>query len=358
MGKGVEYGAAGGTSGTGIGAFAGLMVVSFVYLKHKNDFNQKIDSDKSKTLESRGHIAKSILFIAFPIIIGTAIFSMANLIDMQMVKSRLLYNNAFTQQEAETLYGQLTGKYTTLTTLPVSIATAFATAVLPNIAASVALKQKETINAKINTCLRITMLISFPATVGVGLLGDQILNLLFPNAPEGGMLLKIGAISIIFLSLNQISTGILQGMGKVYIPALNAIFGVIIKIPINYILIAIPQINVIGAVISSIACYFVASVLNTINLVKYSKAKLDYKGIIFKPLLSSLFMSIVCIFGYNLIHCLLQNSAIATLLTIILSIFVYFISLLFTKSLVKSDILLLPMGNKIYNKFSKYINEG
>ena len=59
---------------------------------------------------------------------------------MSMVMDRLLASGAYTYEQAEVLYGQLQGKYVTLTTLPVAISTAVATASIPNIAGSMVLK--------------------------------------------------------------------------------------------------------------------------------------------------------------------------------------------------------------------------
>lgn len=357
VGYGVEYGAAGGTAGTGIGALVGLIVIFSIYIRNKKKLKSNIKEDTKSKNESSLSIAKGIVMLAVPIITGTAIFSMANLIDMQMVKSRLICNGAFTIEEAEALYGQLTGKYTTLTTLPVSISTAFATAILPNIAAAIALNQRETVKSKINTALRITMLIAIPSAFGIGILGDEILRLLFPAASEGGILLKVGAVSIISLGLSQIATGILQGMGRVYKPARNAFFGMLVKIPINYFLIAIPQINVIGAVISSVACYSVAAGLNVYCLVKYSDTKLDFKGILLKPLLCSVIMGFVCYMAYHIPYSFIQNNTLCTVFSIASGLFVYFISLLLVGGLKKEDISLMPLGSKINKICGRYIKE-
>lgn len=71
-----------------------------------------------------------VLQTAWPIIAGTAVFSITNLIDMGMVV-RILQQIGFSEENARALYGQLSGKYVTLTTLPVTISTAVATAALP-----------------------------------------------------------------------------------------------------------------------------------------------------------------------------------------------------------------------------------
>lgn len=355
VGISLPLGAAGGTMGTGIGALAGLIYILMVFLNRKRYINRKLSKKTHKyRLESNREIAIKIIKTAAPIIAGTAIFSMTNLIDMQMVNSRLTASKAFTDSQVTALYGQLTGKYVTLTTLPVSISTALATAVLPSIASSMIQGDIKTVRKKIDVSLRLTMIISIPAAIGMGVLADEILLLLFPNYSDGGLLLKWGALSIIFLALCQIITGILQGIGKVATPAKNAFIGSIIKIPINYFLISIPSINVIGAIISTTVCYLVASLLNFITLRKVTKIRPDYNGIFFKPAIASIVMGVFCYFSYKFIFYFSKSNAMSTLISIFIAIIVYLVSLAVIGGFKREDLSLLPMGRKLISILERY----
>ena len=355
VGISLPLGAAGGTMGTGIGALAGLIYILMVFLNRKRYINRKLSKKTHKyRLESNREIAIKIIKTAAPIIAGTAIFSMTNLIDMQMVNSRLTASKAFTDSQVTALYGQLTGKYVTLTTLPVSISTALATAVLPSIASSMIQKDIKTVRKKIDVSLRLTMIISIPAAIGMGVLADEILLLLFPNYSDGGLLLKWGALSIIFLALCQIITGILQGIGKVATPAKNAFIGSIIKIPINYFLISIPSINVIGAIISTTVCYLIASLLNFITLRKVTKIRPDYNGIFFKPTIASIVMGVFCYFSYKFIFYFSKSNAISTLVSIFIAIIVYLVSLAVIGGFKREDLSLLPMGRRLISILEQY----
>lgn len=352
--KSVELGAAGGTAGTGIGAFFGLVVMIWIYYLHRPNIKKDFHSDKTKIIENPKAISIELIKTAVPIIIGTAIFSITNLIDMKMVMTCLTANGAFTEHQADILYGQLTGKYVVLTTLPVSIATAVATAVVPNIASSFILKDMNAVENKINTALRITMILSIPAAVGIGVLGHQILLMLFPSYPDGGNLLVVGSISIIFLALAQIATGILQGIDKVKIPAIAAFFGALVKIPLNYVLISNPKINVLGAVISTIGCYSVASVIDLYFMARQMKAMPDFMGALIKPLIASFVMGIGCYVSYNLIYMLVSSNTLSLILAILIGIVIYFIFLILLKGLKRVDIKLMPMGNKLITLMDKH----
>jgi len=346
-----ELGAAGGTAGTGIGAFAGLLVIFIIYIFSRTKIKKNFKQDFSEQESSR-EILLELIKTSVPIIIGTAIFSITNLIDMKMVMSCLTKN--FSEREANILYGQLTGKYVVLTTLPVSIATAIATAIVPNIAASFVLKKINLVNRKINIALRLTMIISIPSAIGIGIFGSQILAMLFPSYPNGGNLLIIGSISIIFLALAQVSTGILQGINLVHIPAIAAFCGAVIKIFLNYVLITRPNINILGAVISTIACYLIASLIDLLIVARATKTRLDLIGIIIKPSVCSIIMGMISHFVYQIFYALFKSNTLALLITILISMIIYFVLLILFRALKQEDLKLIPMGNKIIFILSKY----
>ncbi len=339
IGRGVEFGAAGGTAGTGVGAFAGLVVMFLIYLLAKPAIIKNVRADKSQP-ESRRTIAKELVGIAVPIIIGTAIFSITNLIDVNMVMSILTTRAGFSETDAYALYGQLTGKYGTLVTMPVAISTSLATAAIPSVAASFAAKDGKTANEKIFYGLWLAMSLSIPAAVGMGVLGDQILFMLFPKYPSGGLLIKYGAASIIFLALAQITTGMLQAVGKVHVPAIAAFFGAVIKIPLNIIFISNPKVNVLGAVISTIFCYMVAAGIDLVVLCRTLKTVPDLFNLFVKPLFASAIMGAACYVQYYFIYWLLGSNTVANTVAVLVSVFfgiaVYFLSLYFMNGLPKS----------------------
>lgn len=349
----IPLGAAGGTAGTGIGALAGLIVVMIFYNRMKPEIrhNMRIE-EKGIYQETTGEAFKKLVVTAFPIIAGTAVFSMTNLIDMKMVMSGLMSSGAFTEAEAEVLYGQLSGKYVTLTTFPVSISSAMATAAIPNIAMAVTVGNKKEVKRKINTALKLAMIISIPAAVGIGVLGDQILSMLFPSYPEGGVLLKVGAISIAFLSFCQIVTGVLQGIGKIQVPVIGALLGAVVKIALNWILIRIPSINVVGAVISTDVCYLVASIFNVIMLMRYTKTRVNFSGVLIKPTIGSIIMGIGCVIGYKVISLIFGNT-ISTLLTIIVAVIIYLLVMIFIRGITEEDLLSIPKGRIFVRVFKK-----
>ncbi|MCL2593431.1 MAG: polysaccharide biosynthesis protein, partial [Defluviitaleaceae bacterium] len=161
IGESLELAAAGGTAATGLGALGALLLIMFIYLTKRKTIKENIKNDETPyAIESSKTIAKELVRTAFPIIAGTAIYSLTSLIDTSMVTSRLLASGAFTESEATALFGQLTGKFVTLTNLPVAIASSMAVAIIPSISASIAIKDKKAANDKMNLAIRLAMIIS------------------------------------------------------------------------------------------------------------------------------------------------------------------------------------------------------
>lgn len=351
--KNIILGAAGGTAGTGVGALAGLIVVIFAYMLFRPMLFRQISRENRKNpTETKGQIARLLISTAFPIIAGTAVFSITNLIDMNMV-TRILETSGFSHERAGELYGQLSGKYVTLTTLPVAISTALATAAIPSIAASVKLKEKENVKRKMNMTLRLSMIISIPAAMGIGVLGDHIIFMLFPKYPSGGILLAVGSVSIVFLALCQTVTGVLQGISRVNIPVIGALLGAITKIVLNYVFISNPSINVVGAVISTTGCYLVASIFNLFMLSYVTKVKPDLMGSIIKPLIGSCIMGIACYSFYHFMYLCFPSeketilNTISTLFAVVMGMGIYVLVMFLIKGVVEDDLRSMPMGSKL-----------
>lgn len=350
--KNIPLASAGGTMGTGIGALAGLVVVIFAYSLIRPYLLWRAERCRQPYEESKRQLIGRVLQTAWPIIAGTAVFSITNLIDMGMVVN-ILQTTGFSEAEASALYGQLSGKYVTLTTLPVTISTAIATAVLPSIAASVKLREKKQVRRKMALTYRISMIISVPAAVGISALGPQIIQMLFPRASDGGMLLTVGGISIIFLALCQTSTGILQGIGHIKVPVVGAILGAITKVILNLLLIRIPSINVLGAVLSTTGCYLVAAVFNVIMLSRKTGTRFDFMGSFLKPVIGSVAMAAGTLGSYHLFFALIGSNTIATLMAICVAVAVYGLVMLLIKGIMEEDLRTVPGGGKLIRIFKR-----
>jgi stage V sporulation protein B len=180
--------------------------------------------------------------------------------------------------------------------------------------------------------------------------------MLFPMYPEGAQLLRFGSVSVIFLALTQIITGVLQGAGLLRGPIIGALIGVSLKIPINWILLGIPQVNIVGAVIGTIVCYLAASAFDVWFLASKMGIAIEFKKILLKPIAAALAMGACCLVIYNLSRKVFGN-AVSLTASIAVGVVVYFAFMLLQNGLERDDLLRLPFGRKIADKLGRFIKK-
>lgn len=348
--------AAGGASfGGSIGAFAGALTMFIMFLLKRPEVQKELsisvgEEDRVET------IIKDLLIIAIPITIGAAIVPIMNSIDAFLVFRRLS-NIGFSKKEANVLFGQLTGHAQTLINLPLIFSTALSMSLVPTISMANTRKNYGEIRETTSSSIRITLLIGLPAALGLFILAEPIIGLLYYKlSPEEILntseILAILSFGIIFLTLVQSLTAILQGLGKPMVPVINLALGAGAKVVLTYILTGIRTINVKGAAISTVVTYLIAALLDLIAVKKYTRLKLDIKETILKPLLSSIGMAIVAKISYlNFIS--IFGNKLATIMAIILAGIVYFILLFVTGSITYEDFMLLSQDGKVAKRLAR-----
>ena len=240
---------------------------------------------------------------------------------------------------------------------PLAVNFAFATVLVPSIAGALAVKDYKEASSKINYSLLISILIILPCAIGLITLAEPIYKILYFSTSSGFELLQLVSVSLIFAALAQTMTGSLQGLGKVYVPAISLLFGCIAKIVLNIVLIRIPSINIYGAAISSIACQFISCAICFVVLAKNCKLNIKPMKYILKPIIAGVVMGVVAVGVYKLSMLVCPSGFIGNLISTVIAIaiaaVVYFFTVFMLKILSEDEIKQLPMGTKIYNGLVK-----
>lgn len=360
--KSLELGAAGGTIGTTVGAFFAIVFLYYVLRKDKIIYNMSnfipylnCELERRDRVSTK-QIVKTFLKYGIPVILTSGIQYVGAVIDLALVKNRLLVVG-FDSNTSDILYGFL-GKYKTLIYVPLAFIAALSAAVIPGIVKSVVLKDNEELFNKIRFALKISFLISIPACVGLSTLSKPIYFILFSQEySDGYRLMLYGSILVIFMSVVQIQTTILQGVNKFYSVFLSLFLGVIIKLLSNYFFVGINFININGAVIGSIFGFFIPMIINDILIKKYTRFRSKIFLSMLKPILASIFMGIIVLFSYNVFNVVFNNLCIgiyiAFVFSVILGCIVYFLLIIVLKYIKKSDLDFMP--NVIVNRIPKKI---
>ncbi|MGO5074886.1 putative polysaccharide biosynthesis protein [Clostridium sporogenes] len=315
--KGIEYSAGGAAIGAAAGGLLGGIYLFFRYLSMKKEF-------RVKKVKRNFKIMNTILYMAIPISIGSAVGTIMSLIDSALVPQKLL-EAGFTYKQSTILYGQLTGKAFTLVNVPLTLSVSLCAALVPIIAEDYILNRKMEVLKKVELAIKISMVIAIPSCLGLNFMAKPILNLIFPGQESGYEILKHLALSIPFIVLCQTSTAILQGVGRYIRPIVNLCIGCIFKIVITLILVPMSNINIYGAVIGTIAGYVISAVLNMMALKKSLNISINYYEIMIKPLIASTIMIIAVVFIYFYAYNYTISSKIACLIAVFLGMIIYFI---------------------------------
>ena len=278
---------------TTFGNIAELTYLIKEYIKIKPEIKKEILSSADIENTRIKVLLKEIAKVAIPISLTALIMSISKNIDSTTIVKEL--SNVVGYKEAKKQYGILSGKVDPLINLPLSFNMAIITALLPSISATNGNADK--INKRIFQSYFIGMTISFPILFIYMCYPNEILNLLFPNATSGWKILRVSAISIIFITLEQINNTILEGLEKPFVPIISILIGVIVKAILNRIL--VPQVNTpyggtIGACISTVMCHIVATLISIKGLKSIKNIKLNTRSNI-KAIAIPLILSIAMI---------------------------------------------------------------
>lgn len=347
---GLPHAAGGAAFGASAGAIAGTIGITSIFLFKRKQVFEDINKGTDDSVESGKIILKKLLSIAIPITIGAAIVPVMDNIDVFIVMRRLKAIG-YTELEANSLFGQLGGFAKTLINFPQVFSMALAMSLVPAISGSFARKDYEGIKKITRSGVRVTLLIGLPAALGLFILATPIMKLLYfkndiATLTNSGQILQLLSFSVIFLTLVQSLTAILQGLGKPHIPVRNLIIGATVKLVVTFVLTGIPEINVKGAAIGTVVAYMTASILNFIAVKKYTKTTFSFIEAFFKPIISVLTMTLVVWYSYGFTTPII-GAKLATVASIIIGAIVYGLMLLLLGSITSRDFDLLPGGTRI-----------
>lgn len=346
--------AAGANLATTFATITSFIYLFFYYKVRREDLAKEIVTSRHFRTKSIAGTVKKILSVSIPMSLSSILTSINRNIDSTTVVRGL--KSFLTEAEAKAQYGILSGKVDTLTSLPLSFNIAFATALVPAITTAKTTGDMETGRKRVSFSLLVTMLIGLPCMVGMIIFAQPILDLLFPNAPEGAFILQVSSLAIIFTVLEQTVNGALQGLGKILVPATALSIGVILKLILNLVLVPIPSIGAAGAAFATVVCHAVAFFIGFTVLRKNMKLGLSFSKFIVKPLLASGMMAI-CSYGVYLLLGGINAGKMATIIAIIVAVIVYVLSVFVLKILDKEEIKMIPYGyklNKILEKIGLY----
>ncbi|MCE5255979.1 MAG: polysaccharide biosynthesis protein [Spirochaetaceae bacterium] len=347
---GLVYACAGATVGTTIGSLGSALYLWRQYRKKSPDFGGGAPADIVPL--SNRQIINRFLSYAVPIAINSVIIFGTDLVDLANTSSRLVA--AGLSAEAATIQFGVLSKYSSILSVPIAVTSALYVAMMPSFSAAIELHDNDRLKASIGEAFRLSLMISIPSAIGLSILSKPVFSLFFPSAIDGWKLMAFGSIVVVFYSIVQIQAGILQALNKTKYSTISLLVGIGAKILVNYYLIAVPSINIMGAVIGTIVYYIVALLLNLVFLHRFQPVKTGIMQHVWHPLAGSIVMGVVVYAVYKgfayllgLIVGAFLSNALSTAISVIVGVVVYAAFIIKTNAISVEEIGELPYGKKI-----------
>ncbi len=344
---GLEYAAAGASSGAAAGGLAGFILLAVLYRGRANNLHALALQQVTHVPDSVRHIISRLFRLAIPVTVGGLVIPLMSLIDLAVVP-RQLQAAGFDLETGRALYGQLTGMAAPVVYFPNVVALALSISLVPAISEAFALGNDLLIRHRSAIAVKLTVLFSVPAAAGLFLLAEPITLLLYNNA-EAGYSLAYLSWSVIPLCLYVSTTGILQGLGKPILPALNMLYGGTVKTVLAWFLTALPALNVGGAALATGIGLTVAAALNLFHVARYTGWRGNWRQLILLPAVAVSVMSGLVIMVYNLLERFGQPhlspgllNGMATFAAVGIGVFSYGVFLLLSGSLSREELQMMP----------------
>ena len=337
------FGAAGGTIGTGAGALAALVFMLLLFAVYRVVLKKQLRRDRTRKLQSYSQIGYVLIMTVVPVILSSVIYNISSVIDSS------IFGHCITSMgkndEYTTLWGIYSGKYHLLTNVPIAIASALSSSLIPALTRATESGSKGQVNDRVSTAIRFAMILAIPSAVGLTVLAGPITNLLFSGDNEIAIqMMYLGASAVVFFSLSTVTNAILQGTNHMRDPVRNAAIALIIHCVLLVVMLVGLDLGIYGVVLANILFAVLMCVFNGVCINKYLEYRQEVKKTFLLPLLSSAIMGGAAYGVYTGLYMVFPHNTVCTLVSILVAVAIYFVLLLKLRCVDEVELHGMPKG--------------
>lgn len=170
----------------------------------------------------------SIMVLAWPLSLSRLLISANQAISASLIPHRLILAG-YSIESATVAFAELSGMALTLLFAPSMLIMALVHNLIPAISYAHAQRQRHNLIRLCVQAYRLVLMIGLPAGFIFALQGPRICWLLFANE-SAGQILSILSLGAIFIYAQQISSAVLQGLGKMTLAATGAVVSTLLTI--------------------------------------------------------------------------------------------------------------------------------
>lgn len=341
-------GAVGSAMGAGAGVLVALLFMMAVYGLNRNTINRRIRNDRHVGTDSYKAIMRLIVMIVTPFILSTAIYNLSGTINNTIYTQMYPSWKEMDEVAVFSRWGAFSGQALTLSNIPIAFATAMASAIIPSIAQQAASYDWQGARDRIAVAVKTIMLISIPCAVGLFVLARPITGLLFSNTRETedlatGLLMAL-SLSVIFYALSTLNSSILQGLGKVNVPIINAAIALAVQTLAAVLLLRFTKLDLYSIAIANTLYSGIMCILNQWAVRRAVEYRQEIVRTFLIPFIASVCMGAIAWAAYEGLLMLTSSPKISVVIAVFLAAAVYFAMLLLLRGISEEELMGFPKG--------------
>jgi stage V sporulation protein B len=341
-------GAIGGAVGTGVGVLTGILFMWAIYALNKKAIHKRISNDKHPEDLSYAAIFKMILLVVTPFILSTFIYNVNTYLN-QSVFSYVMKMRELSEVDISVLNSAIE-KAMKISNIPIAIASAMSAAVIPGIAGDFAMKRLDLCRDKVAKAIRSTMFVAIPAAVGIGALAKPVMMVLYPQEATldlSSNLLMIMSVGVAFYSISTLSSAVLQGIGRMNKPVINAAVALVIQTGALVAMLLYTDMGTYAMAVAVVLFALIMCVMNGISVRRYLEYRQEWDRSVIRPLIISIIMGGVAFGTYHGIYFLLPINLLALIIAVIMGAVVYFVIAIKWQVLGAAELSWLPKSKRL-----------
>lgn len=362
-----QLGAMGSALGTGAGVLIALLFMVFCFRRSKEGRKAEILSDATGKEEKYRIFLRDTILVITPFMLSGVIMNLTTSLNQTIYMRMLIDLKGAGETATTTLYGIFSNKAVVISNIPISIATAVSSAIIPGISAAYARRDETGARRQVGNAIRITSIIAIPSAVGLAVLARPITMLMFPQMESlelASSLLSLLAVTVIFYSISTITNAALQSIGRMNLPLISAGIALVVQTVVLVLLLRFTDLDVRALVLVSILYSVMIFVVNQYYLRRFLGIRQDVRRDYLQPLVCAALMGAAAKAVYYLVSMAAEpvenlpkgfyfRNLAATAAALLAAVLVYGYTMVRSGTIRRKDLLSMPKGQLLVRLMEK-----
>lgn len=337
------YAALGASLGLFISVLGPFILLFIYYRRYSKKLEYYARKDSIEISKTKHSVYKQIIICMIPFVLTLMIFQLSNLMDYA-VFNRIMSVQGHKESSYMILLGMLNGKYEFFISLPILIVSWYMTKKIPEFKQVIEEGNRRKLYSRISQTIRLIMLFIIPCTAVYILFSTPLMNLLFKGLNDTpSIMLKVGAVSVVFYVLAVISNTVLHVLEEWAVVAKNALIALIVQLIVLLLMMIIFQWEIFAVILSRIIFSASIFILNEHALRDKTGYIQEHKKLLYIPCIAAVIMSVTGCLVYYIFELFILDK-LSCLIAIIISVPVYIMALVFLGGITQREMFKLPGG--------------